>query len=556
MTGAGLALIGYAMTTWADAPELRAPLLGAAAAVAITGALLGAWHERRARPVRDLTAALAPVLQPSDPAGMVRARKRVKSIPTLIKITYPPTFDDRDDKARSKVRDIVATRLGGSVEATWDRRRRLITCRVDLGHDVLIESDTTGDTEGPTEAPARAVLRQRTTSVVHAIMGATASDVADIEFSDSDTMRRIEVKYQTTTKDLSRAFRQRVLMQMDAKLPGEWRDIWDFENDRVSFIPRPPFPSNVFYPASHQPKDLEIPYAVTENREIVSWKLGAKDPHCLVVGPTGSGKTVYIRNLVVGARLLGIPVVLCDPKRTEFLDFRGMPGVTVITDVEEIADALVATGAEMHRRNGEIEAGHARKGDHSKVLLVVDEFFVFKEGIADAWAARRAMNKTIKAKEHPCMSQFRQLVVLARSAGIHLCVGIQRPDAEFLTGLARDSFRKRVSLDRTTGQAAQMMWDDARVGRDLPSIHGRAMSSTATGPEEVQVFRLLTEADVDAYTDDDRAVWEALTSRITSAGSDSLSYLGNLGTRTAPPRPANTAAAAPPAIEHHQEEDT
>ncbi|MFJ2819085.1 FtsK/SpoIIIE domain-containing protein [Streptomyces sp. NPDC087294] len=532
MYGVGLAMISYGASSLLSTPELLWPYgVAAALAVAVLGSVAAVLTGRRNRAVRDLRRALATSLRPEK----ITASRRRSGTPTRLKITYPADFSDRDDKARAEIRQIISTRLGAPVSATWRTSRRQLLCDIDVSALLgdIVESDTAAsdsDTYADDSAE-QSRLRIRTTDVVQAIMGARAS-VADIAF-DGDNPARVEVAYPTTTRDLSANYRHRVVAMLDTKLPGQWRDIWDFENDRVTFELRPPFPQNVRYPLGFEFKKNELPYAVTEREQIVSWKLGSKNPHCLVVGPTGSGKTVYIRNLVVAARALGIPVVLCDPKMTEYLDFEGLDGVTLLTDPEDIAEAIRLTHDEMMNRYRSIKRREKKKGDFSRILFVLDEFYIFKEAVQEIWADMKAADNKLKGREHPCMSMWRRLVVLARTAMIHLVLGIQRPDAEFLTGLARDSFRHRVSLDRATPETARMMWGDSYMGTDLPNIQGRAVATTDDGgAEHVQVLRLLTPEDDGAFDDRDAVIWKTLVDRMSTQAEEHanqpLAFLGGL----------------------------
>ncbi|MFK8851172.1 FtsK/SpoIIIE domain-containing protein [Streptomyces sp. Ac-502] len=558
MAAVGLGLVGWAATSLTGHTELRAPLLGAVVLVAVLGSLGGLWHHRRTQLQRDLAAALAPVMK-TDRAGarkMVKITARNAGLPEKIRITYPATFPDSDDKARKAVRQIIATRMGADIEATWETRRRRLLCRVEATATagVIVESDTPVSPVGQDDTQHQARLRERTTSVVRSIMGA-AADVADLAF-DGDTPTRIEVKYPTTSRDLSANFRHRVTLSMDSKLPGDWRDNWDLENDRVTFTLRPPFPTNVRYPLLHKFRPNELPFAIAEDHSIQSWKLGSKNPHALVIGPTGSGKTVLIRNLVVAARVLGIPVILCDPKMTEYLDFEDLEGVTVLTDPEHIAKAIERTHDEMMYRYTAIKQRKAKKGEFPRLLFILDEFYIAKEAFAEMWAEEKALNKDLKGRDHPCLAKWRRMAVLARTAGIHLVQGIQRPDAEFLSGLARDSFRFRISLDRTTPEAARMMWGDAHTGTDLPNIQGRGIATGPDGPMQVQVLRLLTPEDDDAFDTEDAAIWNQLVARMNTQAAqhanDPLAFLGHLNTAelgwTAEQRqmaaPAPIAAAA------------
>ena len=60
------------------------------------------------------------------------------------------------------------------------------------------------------------------------------------------------------------------------------------------------------------------------------------------------------------------------------------------------------------------------------------------------------------------------LARLARSAKIHMLLGIQRPDVEFLGGEMRDNFGARLSLGRLSPQRAMMIWDSPAIGVVLP----------------------------------------------------------------------------------------
>jgi hypothetical protein len=74
---------------------------------------------------------------------------------------------------------------------------------------------------------------------------------------------------------------------------------------------------------------------------------------------------------------------------------------------------------------------------------------------------------------------------------IHLCVGMQRPDAAFLGGALRDQFQMRVSLSKLSRQGAEMLWLNSATGTDLPvDIQGRCIAHTAGGPTETQCWKV------------------------------------------------------------------
>jgi hypothetical protein len=242
-----------------------------------------------------------------------------------------------------------------------------------------------------------------------------------------------------------------------------------------------------------------------------------------------------------------------------------MEGIEVIVEPGQIAAAITRAHDEMMRRYDLIKRRLAKKDTFARMLFILDEFFIFKEAIDEIWAEMKAEDKTLKGREHPCISKWKRMVVLARTALMHMVIGIQRPDAQFLTGLARDSFRKRISLDRATPEAARMMWGDSYTGTDLPSIQGRAITSTEDAAAEVQVLRLLTPSDEGAYDAEDQAVWEELVRRMQEQaeayanehpGEDPLEFLGSLRSQKTPRPAAGTGVAVLEApVDQDQEED-
>jgi len=130
--------------------------------------LAGLWHQRAPRPVRDLTAALVPVLRPTRPTNGegVPPAPRPSDRVTII---YPPQFDENDTKAREKVRDICRDNGSLLVTATCIRHGAVSSasrpggrCRRHRGRRHRDTGDTDGDTA---ERPAP----RQGDSVVHSI---------------------------------------------------------------------------------------------------------------------------------------------------------------------------------------------------------------------------------------------------------------------------------------------------------------------------------------------------------------------------------------------------
>lgn len=160
---------------------------------------------------------------------------------------------------------------------------------------------------------------------------------------------------------------------------------------------------------------------VTENLENM--------PHMLIAGQTGSGKSFKMRQMLDELARNNTPdnlkLMVVDPKGTEFPDldpkYSMIPKGT-IKDPESAISALTWLGGEMDRR--------LAKGENTpKVVLAVDE-------LADLLMnSPKSTERTIT-----------RLAQKSRSAGIHMMLSTQRPDADVLKGLIKANIPARLAF--------------------------------------------------------------------------------------------------------------
>lgn len=243
---------------------------------------------------------------------------------------------------------------------------------------------------------------------------------------------------------------------------------------------------------------LHIPFASceTDNGTVDAyWNVSddSASPHMLVVGPTGGGKTVLLTTVITELVLRGVPVIGVDPKRIELHQFLGYPGVpAVVFDPIRAAYLIYALWKEMHARTKYMQVNRLSARTMPPLVVILDEFFI----LSAAWSQLKASG-TDQEKEaikftNP-LGRIGELVALARSAGIRLAVGVQRPDAHLFgkdSGSVRDNFQTRAALARLSPDGAYMMWGDGSVGNDIDkNIRGRATVSAPSGdPALAQVW--------------------------------------------------------------------
>ncbi|MGV9862608.1 type IV secretory system conjugative DNA transfer family protein [Rhodococcus koreensis] len=275
-----------------------------------------------------------------------------------------------------------------------------------------------------------------------------------------------------------------------------WTTDWYPERGHLVMRLVTAMPDRVDHPLELVDENLRhLPYATGAADRIMYWDVSTSSnkPHCLIVGPTGGGKTSVIRTLLTEAARRGVPFVGVDPKMIELDGLEGYPGCgAIIYDALRAAMFVRALHTEMMARNAYIHQMKIEGSQLPLMIAVLDEFFI----LSGKWQrlAKTGDDETrAQLKELDPLGAWADLAVLARSAGIRLLLGVQRPDASLFggaSGNARDNFGTRISLGNLSQDGALMMWGDSTVGREVDtSIKGRGIALGDDGnPVDAQMW--------------------------------------------------------------------
>ncbi|KKN67653.1 hypothetical protein LCGC14_0459120 [marine sediment metagenome] len=213
-------------------------------------------------------------------------------------------------------------------------------------------------------------------------------------------------------------------------------------------------PFEALYSRHRAPQEHIIPFLLGETAEGEPlWVDMARNPHLLVAGSTGSGKSVFLHTLIANAaKRKDVKLYLIDTKRVEFNIYKDdglKPLVYHIADdyngamgVLKSVHMMMESRYKYMSQNG-IQSIEDRPNIFDKIMIVIDEA-----------ADLMLYNKT---------KEFEQLIVRlaqkARAAGIYLILATQRPSVDVLTGLIKSNFPARVSCKVSTRIDSRVVLD-------------------------------------------------------------------------------------------------
>jgi len=196
--------------------------------------------------------------------------------------------------------------------------------------------------------------------------------------------------------------------------------------------------------------------------------LSSHEPHSLVAGATGSGKSVLIQSILLDIAATNpkslAQIILIDPKMgVDYAALEDLPHMreAIITTRDRSTEVLNALVDEMENRYRAFAQARARdlatfntKADPGARLPMV---FLVHDEFAD-WM----LDETYKAAVG---SAVQRLGVKARAAGIHLIFAAQRPDKDVMPMQLRENLGNRLILKVASEATSRIALD--RAGAEL-----------------------------------------------------------------------------------------
>ncbi len=213
-----------------------------------------------------------------------------------------------------------------------------------------------------------------------------------------------------------------------------------------------------------------------------------KNPHILIAGETGSGKSVILRCCLWQMALQGAQVIMIDFKGGVEFGKQYRQFGEVITKRERAVEVLELLTRENEARLevfNEMDVKNIQEYNRSSGDKLC-RIGVFCDEIAEM-LDKKGVSKNDRVIYEKLEAHLSTLARLSRATGINLFLGTQRPDANIITGQIKTNIPLRVS-GRFADKAASEIVLGATDATDLPDIKGRFMFKQGADITEFQSY--------------------------------------------------------------------
>lgn len=210
-----------------------------------------------------------------------------------------------------------------------------------------------------------------------------------------------------------------------------------------------------------------------------------KQPHLLIAGATGSGKSVALNGLIFcllhyAPKQIGL--ILIDPKRVELAQYRKCPHtLAYASEPRGMIEALYTAMDICDSRYKNMQKRGLRTWDGGHIYVIIDEF-------AD-------LMTTNKKAVAPIIQRLAQV---GRASGVHVVLCTQTPIAKVLPTEIKCNFDSRLGLRTRSSQDSRNILE--RSGLETLPRYGQGVYRT---PEHDTLYNipLISESEIQNVID-------------------------------------------------------
>jgi len=192
-------------------------------------------------------------------------------------------------------------------------------------------------------------------------------------------------------------------------------------------------------------------------------------PHVLIGGSTGSGKSVFLNQLLCSLAVLKSPdelkLILVDTKQLDLTLMTQLDHVEEMVDkIEHLYKVMENLKLEVRRRTNLMKGIARNIREYNKLgyglplpyyILVIDE-------LADIIGQDKelAKNEDKDTKRTRISESLQTLAQISRAVGIHIIAATQRPDVRVVSGTIKVNFPTRICFKLPTGVDSRVILDE------------------------------------------------------------------------------------------------
>ena len=225
---------------------------------------------------------------------------------------------------------------------------------------------------------------------------------------------------------------------------------------------------------------MRLAYTTPSGQYYTLYKDMLSQIHLLIVGATGSGKSVIINSILTTALYDGpaeVEFILIDPKRVELMEYKHLPHtIAYASEPDEIVSSLEHALDIADQRYAVMQSKGLKKYDGGHIYVVIDE-------LAD-------LMTTNKRKVQPLIQRLAQI---GRASNVHIIAATQCPLSSVIPTAIKVNFDSRVGLRTRSAQDSRNIL--GMKGCELLPQYGQGYYMT---PARIQLYH------IPMYKDDTR----------------------------------------------------
>lgn len=222
---------------------------------------------------------------------------------------------------------------------------------------------------------------------------------------------------------------------------------------------------------------LPIYIGKDSNGKNISYDM-VEEPHLLIAGETGSGKSVLLRSLlttlILNKTQQELSLYLFDMKKSEFFLFKRLPQVKENThDINKIKGCFGAILEELSKRGDlleEHEVPHVDKLPKSVrppyIIVCIDEFSLLTD-------------------EKEIIAAIQQITAIGRALGVFIILSTQRPDSKIMEGRIKSLLTVRIGGRQQDATNSRIVIDEK--GCETLTSPGHMKMKSTKGLNDVKV---------------------------------------------------------------------